>query len=576
MFWAEYRARRVTRATPFCTLNPHMSVNVSTNDQNSSFQGCERARSFTKHDLLPEHQSIFTLDEIDFSTGPRPRLVGASSLIAHPKDDDGLAAEFNAMAALMVRYALLQKAEKGLTRRQANSTPLQHLKTDDRSRDFVIPTIEHGNNQSSLQSQPHSSTTSNLRVLNNLRILESPSMAVPALLSRRFPGTAINESDKVDDFVSLGTSETTILPRISIDLNDDVRASKYFQTEQDIEINRDTSPALWETRFVKYIRTVSQSQDRESMTANDDLGVRAPSSPFSDMAQYTPDLAQDTSDTDMFTGRGCGIIHQDKRKSPPYSGLASHKHVPPVISESSLTAFDISNPSEGWAGLEHSSSYEQRGRVSAIKKQAQGVPLSKDKQYSSDESLDILNLDSKFQRVLSRRLFAQGSRHYKETKQPRTDHLKGSGSRALPLGLEQLPSAPKSTVQRSRQPNTSRSESILISDGSEEEKVTTSKAPNAGSRIIKPPVKRSIKALYPSKDKLAVFNIKNNVKQPQKRSRACVIHITSDSDDDQSDDDESNRDQFQTKRRRIEETLRPGKGKTFTGYSATGKKHSLR
>ena len=369
MFWSEFRARLAARASPFCTKVATPSINVY-----PSFDaGQKKARSNLKPNQPHEYLSPFMATGAGLPISLRQRETSELSQESLPIDD-GLGAEFDIMSALLVRDLVLIKVKETLTREQAN-------------------TAEHDNVPKSSIGQSDASIIADMPLYHNSQFLENQSS----------------------------------LPQDSLYSNGCAEYSKYFHTPQDIEISRDTSPVMWEARFVRYI------------------------------------------------------------KSPE--------------------------------------------KLSA-----------KDKHLSSNESLDMPNLHSNFQRVLNRRLFAQSS--------------------DCPKSSERVPALSRNAINRSKQSETISNESIYISDDGEREGTPTRKAAGTRPRVSMPPAKRSVEVSAPIKDRFAVVDIEQDVKRQRKRSRACVIDITSDSEYDghrikrRQIHSNSDEDEFGAKRSRIRDTLK--------------------
>ena len=387
--------------------------------------------------------------------------------------------------------------------------------------------------------------------------LEGQSKAGQAVSEQEIADRLQHDSKVTDSFESVGSLGAADSNRSQPTFSSNANTSRHFPAQQDIDSSRILSPLLWEARFTKYIKGLENhkydvSQDQGSMAFKDDLEIEPAFSPSDFIVEYTSITAQDVSTPDLVCESTCGHIHQAKDQSPHRSIAPAHINVSSNSQISHRTDRSSSFSSEKREFAEYHSPLVQNERVS-------GADLVNDNHYPSDTLLDNCNPQSKFQQVLSRRFPVQGKRHRNNTKVPMPDRMK-QFSRFSLLLPQKVPQMLRNTIESSEQSNTLRSETIYISDASEEESFTPLKATHALPKDLKPRAKRSDEVPIPTKSKQAVPNLEHENKRRLKRKRTCIVDITSDSDDDSSDIreiDHSNRDKFRAKRSHIRNALKP-------------------
>ena len=382
-----------------------------------------------------------------------------------------------------------------------------------------------------------------------------------------------SESESVDDFLPIDYSKLYSSDKSLSGFQNDTRISKYLDPWKDSQANRESSAALWEERFVKYIKNMPipdnmDSPEWEPMYTKAASMDERPFSSLDVMSHCLPDASRDNLRDDSESNRA------DKRTPSTSSTSSRTIHQRPISSH------------EQWEDIERSSPIGQNGRISTGKKKAPQIKstVEGNKEYpahSEHNGIDIQNLDSKFQRVLNRRLFGHGIKDTKPLSSKRsvtvpqplwkqklyTHHNEHSSNITPPLAEKNnLPPAvenkliPKNKTSRLKAPyhqkpfpsslkaTTKAESSIYISDSSDEDELvpdetaTTTVARKVGPRSAN---NQSTKALVPAKRKVTAADVGRNTRQPLKRTRRITIDIT----------DDSNEDQFPTTRRRILETL---------------------
>ena len=447
---------------------------------------------------------------------------------------------------------------ESLIRYQADYNPSPHHVVCDVSRNPPIPSIEHGHGEtySITQSSPliqSSKATSNHE--SHTSKGQSKVGYERDSLKKRNLDNLVKNSEMLGDYSSIGLSEAISSAWSSPALKSYTDTSRYFRTQQSIENDREVSANLWKERFTDYIKGSENlrygfSSDQKLMPLEDTLGIRPKLNPSNPTTRRASTPIQSLFDVNLVSDSVYSATHHDKGGSPLHSDPVANKHVSYKLSDSNCTAYGGSRSKASAPDfVEYSSIFSQNKQASEAYAQPPRNSSVKDTQDSSDESLDISNLDSKFQQVLSRRLFMQGNRHYKDTKEAVSGHLKQSSSSVS--HPKKVATAPRKTTKSFEQSKAPRSKSVYISDASEEDNIIMCKASNVRPKDLKPYSKHSAEVLVSPKNKQAISNAIHNVGQRQKRSRTCAIDLTSDADED------SDGDVFRAKRRYIHDALKP-------------------
>ena len=343
--------------------------------------------------------------------------------------------------------------------------------------------------------------------------------------------------------------------------------SKYFGkgAKEPARVGRLQSPDLWHLRFVRNIKN-------------------GPSSEHSRLSTSKPGSAREDEDTSRFDDVhhfASEFLPKDYLKDPEVS-CSDDSDSSNTVSAQSFEGLPTFKANSSPRPLQCTNTAQTQNNPNRLK-HVRPAELANDSYQTSsgDELADVLRMDSKFQRVLSRRLFSQGKKSTRVAKRrnsgPKLNIEDGDLSfksriRTQPkavksqseLQARQAPRVSKTTANVNRC-RTSVDEPQYISNSSEEDERLAPVATKLASKCRTSRVTLQSSARGPSSSKYMLTTANQSLDQPFKRKRSEIIMIN-----DSSEDNDDFEDEFRAKRLRIQKTLHGGvEGRRPRGFLVT-------